>query len=93
MPMHEAKYMKACGLSAEHGALLCALFQAGLESSPLPASVSSGAAAVRVLADLRRAGLVNERTRLTMAGLVVAASLARAVSDRTQRPSRWPRAA
>jgi hypothetical protein len=92
MHMQEAKYLKSCGLSAEQGELLRALFQSGFDASPLPAWVASGASAAVVLT-LRRAGLVNEHTRLTMAGLVVAAGLARAASDRVQRRSGWPRAA
>jgi hypothetical protein len=91
--MQEAKYLKSCGLSAQQGELLRALFRSGFESSPLPAWLSSEADAAQALVALRRAGLVNEHTRLTMAGLVVAAGLARAVSDRSQRPSPWPRAA
>jgi len=91
--MQEAKYLKSCGLSAEQGELLLALFQSGLESSPVPVWASSSGSSVRGLDALRRAGLVNEQSRLTMAGLVVAAGLARVVSDRIQRRSRWPRAA
>src|SRR5688572_18654936 len=88
--MQEAKYLKSCGLSTEHGQLLRAMFQSGLDSSPLPAWVSSSANGARGLETLRRAGLVNDQTQLTMAGLVVAASLVRAVSDRIQRRSGWP---
>ena len=91
--MQEAKYLKSCGLTAEHGELLLALFQSGFESSPVPAWVSSSGGALRALDALRRAGLVDEHTRLTMAGLVVAAGLARVVSDRIQGRSRLPRAA
>ena len=90
--MHEVNYLKSCGLSVEQGELLRALFQSGFESSPLPTWVSSAANATSLDA-LRRAGLVDQHTRLTMAGLVVAASLARAVSESIQRRSRWPRAA